>query len=381
MNRLHIIILGACNSGKSSLVNMLTDQSTSLVADTPGTTTDPVRRNMELPEAGPCVFIDTAGFDDDTELGRQRISLTLKALDEADIALLLVGENMGEEAHWQEILKQRGIPYAEIANKADLNRTEPDNAISISSIRDRAKNRTILIEAILRILPSDFGSRSITAGLAKEGDTVVLVMPQDGSAPKGRLILPQVQTIRELLDLKAIPVCTVPEKLQDTLSTLKSAPSLIITDSQAFANVYPLVPDGTMLTSFSVLMAAHKGDIRFFAESAQTISKLTESSHVLIAEACTHAPQSEDIGRVKIPALLRKRIGQGLRIDHVSGRDFPDNLTGYDLVIHCGGCMFNRQYLLSRVARAKAQGVPMTNYGITIAHLTGALSKVTLPEN
>ncbi len=314
---------------------MLTDQSTSLVADTPGTTTDPVRRNMELPEAGPCVFIDTAGFDDDTELGRQRISLTLKALDEADIALLLVGENMGEEAHWQ---------------------------------------------AILRILPSDFGTRSITGGMAKEGDTVVLVMPQDDSAPKGRLILPQVQTIRELLDLKAIPVCTVPEKLQDTLSTLNSAPSLIITDSQAFANVYPLVPEGTMLTSFSVLMAAHKGDIRFFAESAQTISKLTESSHVLIAEACTHAPQSEDIGRAKIPALLRKRIGQGLRIDHVSGRDFPDNLTGYDLVIHCGGCMFNRQYLLSRVARAKAQGVPMTNYGITIAHLTGALSKVTLPE-
>ncbi|MDE7026749.1 MAG: [FeFe] hydrogenase H-cluster maturation GTPase HydF [Duncaniella freteri] len=381
MNRLHIIILGACNSGKSSLVNMLTDQSTSLVADTPGTTTDPVRRNMELPEAGPCVFIDTAGFDDDTELGRQRISLTLKALDEADIALLLVGENMGEEAHWQEILKQRGIPYAEIANKADLNRTVPDNAISISSIRDRAKNRTILIEAILRILPSDSGTRSITGGMAKEGDTVVLVMPQDDSAPKGRLILPQVQTIRELLDLKAIPVCTVPEKLQDTLSILNSAPSLIITDSQAFANVYPLVPDGTMLTSFSVLMAAHKGDIRFFAESAQTISKLTESSHVLIAEACTHAPQSEDIGRAKIPALLRKRIGQGLRIDHVSGRDFPDNLTGYDLVIHCGGCMFNRQYLLSRVARAKAQGVPMTNYGITIAHLTGALSKVTLPEN
>lgn len=381
MNRLHIIILGACNSGKSSLVNMLTDQSTSLVADTPGTTTDPVRRNMELPEAGPCVFIDTAGFDDDTELGRQRISLTLKALDEADIALLLVGENMGEEAHWQEILKQRGIPYAEIANKADLNRTVPDNAISISSIRDRAKNRTILIEAILRILPSDFGTRSITGGMAKEGDTVVLVMPQDDSAPKGRLILPQVQTIRELLDLKAIPVCTVPEKLQDTLSTLNSAPSLIITDSQAFANVYPLVPEGTMLTSFSVLMAAHKGDIRFFAESAQTISKLTESSHVLIAEACTHAPQSEDIGRAKIPALLRKRIGQGLRIDHVSGRDFPDNLTGYDLVIHCGGCMFNRQYLLSRVARAKAQRVPMTNYGITIAHLTGALSKVTLPEN
>ena len=360
---------------------MLTDQSTSLVADTPGTTTDPVRRNMELPEAGPCVFIDTAGFDDDTELGRQRISLTLKALDEADIALLLVGENMGEEAHWQEILKQRGIPYAEIANKADLNRTVPDNAISISSIRDRAKNRTILIEAILRILPSDFGTRSITGGMAKEGDTVVLVMPQDDSAPKGRLILPQVQTIRELLDLKAIPVCTVPEKLQDTLSILNSAPSLIITDSQAFANVYPLVPDGTMLTSFSALMAAHKGDIRFFAESAQTISKLTESSHVLIAEACTHAPQSEDIGRAKIPALLRKRIGQGLRIDHVSGRDFPDNLTGYDLVIHCGGCMFNRQYLLSCVARAKAQGVPMTNYGITIAHLTGALSKVTLPEN
>ncbi len=360
---------------------MLTDQSTSLVADTPGTTTDPVRRNMELPEAGPCVFIDTAGFDDDTELGRQRISLTLKALDEADIAILLVGENLDEEARWKETLKQRGIPYAEIANKSDLNRTVPDNAISISSIRDRAKNRTILIEAILRILPSDFGTRSITGGMAKEGDTVVLVMPQDDSAPKGRLILPQVQTIRELLDLKAIPVCTVPEKLQDTLSTLNSAPSLIITDSQAFANVYPLVPDGTMLTSFSVLMAAHKGDIRFFAESAQTISKLTESSHVLIAEACTHAPQSEDIGRAKIPALLRKRIGQGLRIDHVSGRDFPDNLTGYDLVIHCGGCMFNRQYLLSRVARAKAQGVPMTNYGITIAHLTGALSKVTLPEN
>ena len=385
MNRLHVIILGACNSGKSSIINLLTGQHTSLVSATPGTTTDPVRKAMELPGAGPCVLIDTAGFDDSTGLGKERVELTLKALDEADMALLLVGENPDEEAHWRELLKGRGIPCAEIAGKsdsgvADAGKETPSGAIPVSTINDPDRSRTRLIETILRTLPPDYGIRSLTGDLAKEGDIVVLVMPQDSSAPKGRLILPQVQTIRDLLDKGAIPVCTVPEKLKDTLAALVSAPALIITDSQAFAKVQPAVPHGVPLTSFSVLMAAYKGDIRYFAESARAIASLTPASRVLIAEACTHAPQTEDIGRVKIPALLRKRVGQGLKIDHVSGRDFPDDLTGYDLVIHCGGCMFNRSHQLSRVAKSKARGVPMTNYGITIAYLTGILAEVALPE-
>ena len=229
-----------------------------------------------------------------------------------------------------------------------------------------------------RLLPENYGNDSITGKLVCDTDVVLLVMPQDIQAPKGRLILPQVQTIRDLLDKKATVVCTVTDRMQQTLAALAKPPKLIITDSQVFKYVYDNKPENSMLTSFSVLFAAYKGDIQYYTEGAQAIEALTEKSKVLIAECCTHAPLTEDIGRVKIPAMLRKRFGQGLCIDMVSGTDFPEDLTGYDLIIQCGGCMFNRKYIMSRIELARAQNVPMTNYGVAIAHLTGILNKITI---
>ena len=230
--------------------------------------------------------------------------------------------------------------------------------------------------AILEALPEDYRSGSITGDMVRQGDVVLLVMPQDAQAPKGRLILPQVQTIRELLDKKCIVVSCTPDDMQSALSALASPPQLIITDSQVFGRVYEMKPEGSRLTSFSVLFAGYKGDIRYFVKSALAIDSLTPQSRILIAEACTHAPATEDIGREKIPRMLRQRVGQSLEVDIVSGADFPQDLTPYDLVIHCGSCMFNRKHVLGRVERAVSQGVPMTNYGIAIAHLSGILSKI-----
>ena len=376
-NRLHIIILGACNSGKSSVLNLLTGQQTAMVSDVAGTTTDPVVKAMELPGAGACVFIDTAGFDDNSQLGHERVEATRKAIDKADIAMLLVGENADEEASWREMLNTRKIPVVEVANKADLDRTVPSGAVRVTTVgTGREKSRADLIDSILRVLPSDYAAQSLLRGLVQRGDSVLLVMPQDIQAPRGRLILPQVQTIRELLDNGCAVTCCTMENYGETLKKLKSAPELIITDSQVFRQVADGKPDASRLTSFSVLMAAYKGDIDYFVDSSRAIDKLTEGSSVLIAEACTHAPQNEDIGRVKIPAMLRKRFGNGLKIDVVSGTDFPDNLSGYDLIIHCGACMFNRKYVLNRVGQARNAGVPMTNYGITIAYLTGIIDEI-----
>lgn len=373
-NRLHVVVLGACNSGKSSVVNLLAGQHVSLVAPNEGTTTDPVRKAMELPGVGPAILIDTAGFDDGSALGEARVALTQRALDAADVALLLVGDNPEAEALWREKLTQRGIPVVSVANKADSGRDIPAHAVAVSALK--GEGRRELLDAILRAIPGDFDEPDLLRGLVKQGDTVVLVMPQDGQAPKGRLILPQSQTIRALLDKGCQAVCCTPESLPAALRALSAPPTLIITDSQAFAAVAPLVPKGSRLTSFSVLMAAFKGDIDYFARSAAAIRTLKTGDRILIAEACTHAPASEDIGRVKIPALLQKKTGTKLDITVVAGRDFPDDLSEYKLVIHCGGCMFNRRMLLSRVAKAQAQGVPMTNYGIAIAALTDILPRV-----
>jgi [FeFe] hydrogenase H-cluster maturation GTPase HydF len=238
----------------------------------------------------------------------------------------------------------------------------------------------LLIESLVALRPEDSTQRSIVGNLVEAGDRVVLVTPQDGSAPKGRLILPQVQTIRELLDRRCVPMCCVPEDLEHTLAGLSQPPKLIITDSQVFGYVAERVPEGVMLTSFSVLMAAYKGDVEAFVEGAKAIDSLTESSRVLIAEACTHAPATEDIGRVKLPAMLRRKVGAGLRVDVVGGADFPGDLSCYDLVIHCGACMFTRAHVLTRLASSRAQSVPMTNYGIAIAHLSGILKRVVMPS-
>ena len=394
-NRLHIALFGKRNSGKSSLINALTGQDTALVSDTPGTTTDPVQKAMEIHGIGPCLFIDTPGFDDEGELGNRRIERTWKAVEKTDIALLLcaggssaeeTGEpDFTEELHWLEQLKAKNIPTILLINKADIRKNTASLAIQIKEtfgsqpIPVSAKEKTgieLIRQAILEKLPEDFDQQSITGNLVTEGDLVLLVMPQDIQAPKGRLILPQVQTMRELLDKKCLIMSCTTDKLRETLQALSRPPKLIITDSQVFKTVYEQKPEESRLTSFSVLFAGYKGDIRYYVKSASAIGSLTESSRVLIAEACTHAPLSEDIGRVKLPHLLRKRIGEKLSIDIVAGTDFPQDLTPYSLVIHCGACMFNRKYVLNRIERARLQNVPMTNYGVAIAFLNGILNQI-----
>ena len=379
-SRLHIALFGRRNSGKSSLINALTGQDTALVSDTPGTTTDLVSKGI-----GPCLFIDTPGFDDEGELGELRISRTLKAIEKTDIALLLCGDTFSHEKEMLALLKEKNIPVIPVLNKIDIR----ENSDSLATyIEEECKIRPLLIsakektgieqirQAILEKLPSDFGQQSITGELVTENDLVLLVMPQDIQAPKGRLILPQVQTIRELLDKKCLVVTCTTDKFPATLQALARPPKLIITDSQVFKAIYEQKPKESELTSFSVLFAGYKGDIHYYVESATAIERLTESSRVLIAEACTHAPLSEDIGRVKLPRLLRKRIGENLQIDMVAGTDFPQDLTPYSLVIHCGACMFNRKYVLSRIERAREQHIPMTNYGVAIAFLNGILDQI-----
>ena len=385
-NRLHIALFGRRNRGKSSLINALTGQDTALVSDTPGTTTDLVSKAMEIQGIGPCLFIDTPGFDDEGELGELRISRTLKAIEKTDIALLLCGDTtFFHEKEMLALLKEKNIPVIPVLNKIDI---RENNDSLATYIEKECKIRPLLVsakeeigieqirQAILEKLPSDFGQQSITGELTAENDLVLLVMPQDIQAPKGRLILPQVQTIRELLDKKCLVVSCTTDKLTETLQALARPPKLIITDSQVFKAVYEQKPEESKLTSFSVLFAGYKGDIHYYVESAVVIESLTEVSRVLIAEACTHAPLTEDIGRVKLPRLLRKRIGEKLQIDIVGGTDFPQDLTPYDLIIHCGACMFNHKYVLSRIERAREQHIPMTNYGVAIAYLNGILDQI-----
>ncbi|WP_300278849.1 [FeFe] hydrogenase H-cluster maturation GTPase HydF [Peptacetobacter sp.] len=394
--RLHIGIYGRRNNGKSSLINAITGQNISLVSDVEGTTTDPVYKSMELHGIGPVVFIDTAGFDDEGNLGKLRVERTLDAINKTDIAIIVFSDknikNQEEidieiEKIWIEKLKKAKIPYLLVLNKTDKIETILLEKFK-SEIIDKLKFNPILTstvekkgitqirEELIRLLPEDYSMRSITSKIVNDGDTVLLVMPQDIQAPKGRLILPQVQTIRDLLDNKCLVFCSTYENMDLMLSKLISPPNLIITDSQIFGDVYNKKPKESKLTSFSVLFADFKGDIDYYRESVKAIEKLTEKSKVLIAEACTHAPLEEDIGRVKIPNRLRKKVGKEIQFDIVSGRDFPKNLKEYDLIIHCGGCMFNRKYVLSRIEMAKEQNVPMTNYGVVMAYLSGIIDKI-----
>lgn len=385
-NRIHIGIFGKRNSGKSSLINALTGQEIAVVSDFAGTTTDPVYKAMEIHGLGACVFIDTAGLDDEGELGALRIKQTMRAMERTDIALIVcTDDQIDQELQWSKWLKEKNTPILWILNKADLHADSEQIARRIEKqcgqmpLIVSARNREGMEEirrSMIGQFPDETMERGIVGRLVSAGDVVMLVMPQDIQAPKGRLILPQVQTIRELLDRKCLVMSCTTENITSMLQALVEPPKLIITDSQAFKTVYELKPEASRLTSFSVLFAQYKGDIDYYIEGANAISQLTEKSKVLIAEACTHAPLTEDIGRVKIPRMLRKRIGEGLQIDMVSGTDFPEDLSSYDLVIHCGACMFNRKYVLNRVAQARNQHIPMTNYGVVIAYINGILDKI-----
>lgn len=387
-NRLHIGVYGKRNVGKSSLVNAITGQSVAVVSEIAGTTTDPVYKAMELYPIGPVVFIDTAGVDDDGALGELRVDRTRDATRKTDVALVVFTAAPDVEADWVADLVRRGIPVIAVVNKAD----ELDDAEAIrAEVAGRFGVRTVVVsartgenvaairEALITELPDD-EPMSITGALAEAGDLVLLVMPQDIQAPKGRLILPQVQTLRDLLDKKCLVMSCTTDKLDETLAALSRPPKLIITDSQVFGVVHEKKPAESLLTSFSVLFASYKGDIGAFVDGAEGIGRLTATSRVLIAESCTHAPLEEDIGRVKIPALLRKRFGDTVTIDIVAGPDPLTDLATYDLVIHCGGCMFNRQHVLSRIREAHELGIPITNYGITIAYLSGILDQISLPR-
>jgi [FeFe] hydrogenase H-cluster maturation GTPase HydF len=355
MEPIQISFFGATNSGKSSLVNAIARQSVSLVSDLPGTTTDPVRKRMELPGIGPCVLVDTAGYGDAGVLGAQRERLTKAVIDSTHIAVLIRSSHPAD-SEWETMLKSAGV-----------------SVISITPDTDR--------DAVLEQISTSFRKEEeifLTGNLVKAGDVVVLVMPQDSEAPKGRIILPQVQVLRELLDRACIPVCCTPEQLPKALDNLKEPPALVITDSQAFKQVNDTIPATWPLTSFSILLAAAKGDIRLFSEGAKAIDKLHGGDRVLIAEACTHVPNSEDIGRVKIPALLKKKI-LGLQVTIASGKDFPENLTDYKLIIHCGACVASARLVKSRINKALQSGVPITNYGIALAYLQGILERISLP--
>ena len=390
--RVHIAFFGRRNSGKSSLINAFAGHQVALVSDVAGTTTDPVYKSMEIHGIGPCVLIDTAGYDDEGFLGEMRVEMTRRVLKETDAAVLLISsdtdpaDDLTMEREWAAAMKEAGTPVLCVLSRADLNR---DSAALVAAVKEKlgleAESVSVMDEGVterlrlllLRLLPENLFARSIASHLVQPGDTVLLVMPQDIQAPKGRLILPQVQTIRDLLDGSCVVISVTADRIDDALDALKKPPALIITDSQVFPLVYQKKPSESALTSFSVLMAAYKGDINAFVAGAEAVDTLHENSRILIAEACTHAPMEEDIGRVKIPAMLRKRFGAGLQVDMVSGKDLPEDLSVYDLIVHCGACMFNRQYVLSRISAAHAAGVPITNYGTLIAKISGILNKVT----
>ena len=345
MERLHIAFFGPANSGKSTLVNALCGQEVSLVSPVPGTTTDPVRKTVELPGLGACVLIDTAGLDDASLLGPERRRRTLAVLDETDIAVVL-GRSV--------------IP--------DLIEDLPVVTYT------RGESIESLLERLRAVAPKQ-EERFLTGNLVKAGDCVLLVMPQDSEAPKGRLILPQVQVLRELLNRGCNALCCTPESLASALKRV--TPDLVITDSQVFGLVNRALTSSIPLTSFSVLLAGAKGDLRTFVDGASAIDRLQPGDRLLIAEACTHVPDTEDIGRVKIPALLRKKAD--IKVDIAAGNDFPEDLTPYQLIIHCGGCVATRTLVQSRIKKALRAGVPITNYGIAIAKLQGILERIALP--
>lgn len=391
-NRLHIGFYGRRNAGKSSLVNLVTDQPAALVSPYAGTTTDPVIKSMELPPLGPVAVIDTAGLDDAGSLGELRKERTRGMMERTDLAVLVVSAvdcgDLTLEKGWADELKARKIALTGALSQVDkisaqaaaalLQRLREELGIDFTPVSATDKSsRGTLLAAIVSAAPETFEAPTLVGDLLNHGEAVILVAPQDLQAPKGRLILPQVQVIRDVLDNGGLALTVTTDNYRSMLKALKEKPALVITDSQAFAEVNGLTPPEVALTSFSIVMARAKGDLEIFVKGAGAIERLKESDKVLIAEACTHAPLQEDIGREKLPRWLRRKVGPGLTVDVASGLDFPGNLREYSLILHCGGCMFTRKQLMSRLLKAGAENVPITNYGVAIAQLNGILPRVT----
>ena len=414
-DRTHIAFFGKRNAGKSSLVNAVTDQQMAIVSDVMGTTTDPVYKSMELLPLGPVMIIDTPGYDDEGELGKQRVLRTLQVMNKTDIGILVTDDSTGlTEADVKicDTLGKKNVPYVVVLNKSDLtphpaalqplsplgeglrDRSNPADDVDMSIrnaetalssvsakpagiIRVSALKKTNIweLKELIASVKPNVSNRRLVADLIAPSDMLVLVMPQDESAPKGRLILPQVQMIRDIIDEHGMALCVQPEEVKAALNSLKDAPKLVITDSQAFKKVAADVPDDVMLTSFSILLARYKGYLDSALKGINAIKTLNPDDKVLIAEGCTHHRQCNDIGTVKIPNGLRNKLGFDVKYDTVSGNEFPLDLSMYKAVIHCGGCMLNEREILSRVKSAEDQGVPVTNYGILLAWLTGILDR------
>lgn len=386
-NRLHIAFFGKRNVGKSSLINSITNQNISLVSNTAGTTTDPVYKAMELLPIGPVMLIDTAGFDDIGYLGEMRIEKTKEVLDKTDLAILVFSgesKNFDMELNWYNELKDRNITVIGVINKSDLYSLEEDDLIDkfpIPFVKLSAKNKDNILklkESIIKFSPTDFEAKTIIGDIIPKNALVILVAPQDLAAPKGRLILPQVQVIRDLLDNNAMALTVKETELTNILASLNRKPDLVITDSQVFKYVNSILPKDIPLTSFSILMARYKGNLEMLVHGANAMDLLQPGDKVLIAEACTHHAQKGDIAREKLPLWLKEKYPD-IIINNSQGGDFPKNLSSYKLVIHCGSCMFNRKQFMSRLIKCHNSNVPITNFGVAIAKLNGILDKVIAP--
>ena len=405
-NRVHIGFFGRCNAGKSTLINMLTDQPVSLVSEVAGTTTDPVSKSMEILPLGPVVITDTAGIDDTTELGTLRMEKTEEVVKKINLAVYVLRadeEPTADDMHWLGLLKQNNVPIAlfinEINNINEINAENKGDVISDTSayiethkgLSDLATvigsadftsqdKRVELLDLLGGLTPLDVeGDQTLLQGLVEEGDTIILVCPIDSAAPKGRLILPQVQTIREILDYKGLALVCQTEELPAMINSLKYPPKMVICDSQAFDRVDELTPDTIPLTSFSILMARFKGKLQDLVAGVEAIKNLKAGSKVLISEGCTHRRQCDDIGTVKIPNLLKKQGHTDLQLEFTSGGAFPKDVSQYDLIIHCGACMLTRREVLRRIECAVVQGTPIVNYGVLIAALHGILERAISP--
>ncbi|MEW9094326.1 MAG: [FeFe] hydrogenase H-cluster maturation GTPase HydF [Clostridiaceae bacterium] len=389
--RVHISLFGKRNAGKSSVINAITNQEIAIVSPVKGTTTDPVFKSMEILPIGPCVLIDTAGIDDEGDLGQLRIKKTLEILDKTDIALLVVDAKVGltkEDIVVSQRIKEKKIPLIIVLNKID---TEDWSQIKIEKLKTELNSPVVIVSAlnkvgieklkneIIKVIPKDEESLKIVGDLINPGDIAILVTPIDKAAPKGRLILPQQQTIRDILESDAIAVVTKENELQETLSSLAKKPKIVITDSQAFDKVAKDTPEDILMTSFSILFARYKGDLSELVKGAKAIENLKDGDKILIAEGCTHHKQEDDIGTVKIPRWIREKTGKNIEFQFTSGTTFTDEIKKYALIVHCGGCMINRTGMISRIEGAKNYNVPIVNYGILIACVLGILPRALKP--